>query len=432
MTIILGIIQLVLIAVVLFFEYRNCSTAVFLWVVLFIMFGVMHCLSCIIPGFSNYGADVLNEASCFAFLFCIAYLFIRKICVANMKKQNEIELSTNDDKLIDFMSWIFCGSVILYCLVILQNSQGGNISHEVIYKSMANSTKIMLILSYLYFASMSVVVYYCYKKKWLRFFVCAGFVLLKTLISTSRMDLVVLAVAIIWPYILNNRQLKIRKILFLGLMGIGGIYALYLLRAFRYYYTLKDIGKISFYALNMHVVDFLKTENGDLGLRNVFYFFIEKQNQFEGLGEANGLFRLLLLPIPSRFCFGLKPEDLCIIMGRAYKPGFESTIAYTVTPSLFGEWYADMGMVGFFMGGVWGLIVSLIDLISKRKHRVFYFLYSGLSATIYITIGRGSTYNSLAYILYASYFYAFFYFVCYKMRIINLKFSRHVRRYIQK
>ena len=109
-----------------------------------------------------------------------------------------------------------------------------------------------------------------------------------------------------------------------------------------------------------------------------------------------------MLPIPSRFTFGLKPADMCITMGKAWKPDFKGIINFTVTPTLFGDCYANLGMFGVLLGAFWSLVATIMDAICNRRHEIFSLLFWGMIATVFVDIGRGSIYNPLCLIFYGS------------------------------
>ena len=76
MVVFLSVIQFLCIVVIMVLEFNKKSPAVFLWATVFLMFGVMHMVSCI-AGTNAYSGAVLNEASLFVIGFCAVYALTR-------------------------------------------------------------------------------------------------------------------------------------------------------------------------------------------------------------------------------------------------------------------------------------------------------------------------------------------------------------------
>ena len=76
MIFILGTIQLIAIIAVCVYELRNKSIAIFMWSILFVMFGIMHFIS-ILTNSYTFSEKTMNTASLFVILFTISYLLGR-------------------------------------------------------------------------------------------------------------------------------------------------------------------------------------------------------------------------------------------------------------------------------------------------------------------------------------------------------------------
>mgnify|MGYP000507920698 FL=1 len=76
MTVFLSVVQFLCIVLVMVLEFNKKSPAVFLWATVFLMFGVMHMMSCI-AGSNAYSDAVLNEAALFVIGFCVVYALVR-------------------------------------------------------------------------------------------------------------------------------------------------------------------------------------------------------------------------------------------------------------------------------------------------------------------------------------------------------------------
>lgn len=402
--IILALAQLLCIGGITLYEYRKKAPVVFCWATLLLMFGIMHVISVFIDD-NSYSEGVLNKASIFVIAFCTLYMIARifsRIVFKNQLKDKEILNSKNNEKLLLAIDAVLICSVLLSAFWIIRVSGSiMSVRKESDYLAMIQGGKWYLLSSYLYYSTAPIILYYIKKKKMNKVVFIGILIIIKTYLSQARMDLVILFVGIIGIIILNQKKLDIRNIVLLGLMAVFVIYAIYALRTFRYYnYNLSTFSFSDLSEFNEHLVEFIKTDEGELGYRQVFYYFIKNNNEFAGFGNGAGYKRVLMLPFPSRITFGAKPEDMCITMGRVWKPSLNGIINYTITPTLFGDCYANLGFLGVILGAFWGVIATITDVICNRKNEILRALLFCMVATQFIIIGRGSIYNPLCCIYY--------------------------------
>lgn len=404
---ILASIQLVLIAYIIFYELKKKSPSFFLWASLFVFFGIMHWLTLLL-GNSKYTYETLDKCSIFVIIFCILYLITREFICSISRSQGTIKIinesNIRDIRIQNISIKLIIGTVGIYVLVILFTAGGfSSINHSVNYTVMSQHTIINLLCAYIYIAISSVLLSLIVEKRKKDTIIVVICMVLYTMFSTSRINIIGVFVAIIGFVVLKNNRINFKQLLSVAVLGVLTIYATYLIRTFRYYYSFSDIGNISITELNRLLTLFLINDDGDLGLRNVFYFLVSKNNQFPDLTTGQGYLRLLLFAIPSRFLNGLKPEDICITLGRIWMPSFKATngVNYTVTPTLFGDAYANFGMWGFLLGIFWAVIVCAGDhFVHKRKNTIRYMYYM-CEAVLYVIIGRGSVYNSFMHFFFA-------------------------------
>ena len=77
------------------------------------------------------------------------------------------------------------------------------------------------------------------------------------------------------------KKIKLSTILIAAVGAVIVIYIVYAIRAFRWLGDLNSaIQEFDIQALNAQIKTFLVTSDGELGLRNWMYYFIEKDNQF--------------------------------------------------------------------------------------------------------------------------------------------------------
>ena len=356
MRIVLALIQLIFMIIAFITEYRIKSPMVFCWGVLLVMFGGMHIVSTINIDY-QYDSEVLNEASAFATLFCLIYIAIRIVGfmitshtdVGHLKVDERMVISSDNivsQVFVTLLDALLFISVIIYVAVIISES-GGVIQFDksIVYSAMEQHTKWMLISTYLYFSSAPVLLYHLYKRQPVRSAYAILLIVVKTTASLSRIDMVFIITAIVGYIVLVQKRKECITLLLLATMVVVFIYAMYALRVFRN--LMMDpqyAGNVS--SFSGKILDLIMRDDGDLGGRKVFYYFIQNDNRFEGFGTGAGYRRLLLFPLPSPLSGGLKPEDICITMGRAWKgPSIqgEGIVKYTMTPTWLGECYANFG-----------------------------------------------------------------------------------------
>ncbi len=417
-----GILALVLMLAILLFEFKRRSTSMFLWVSIIAFFGISHLGACINLSYEN---RILNEVTAFSVLFCIFYILVRFIC--SRIKGLHINISYNefsngfskqDESICKLFFFMLILSTLMYFFNLLSHAGSiSSISKSAVYENRSGSN-LILIVSYLWTASSPVMFLYMIKRKMKYSIVCAACILIVSVVTFTRTYLVVLFI-VITLYYLYNGKIRFRKILILGCIVCIGIYSMYLLRGFRYFYSFSDLGTISFFDIHNKSMWLLNQKSGDIYLSDYFYKLVNIQNNYPGLGTGAGYIRLLLLPIPSSLSFGLKPQDICITLGELFGSGIVSSVNFTVTPTLFGDCYANFGFYGFIMGGVWAIIVSLLDCVGYRKSNAIKGLSIVLISSAYINIGRGTIYNAMAGIFYS--------LIIYGIAIILTKSSLRIR-----
>lgn len=399
--IVLGYIQLIFIIAITYYEYRKKSPIVFMWATLLVMFGIMHVISYMLPKYKY--ADTLDEASGFVILFCIFYIIARMFSrqLIRPKEIVESDMFFSEERVLTVGKLTLFLAVAIYAYFVIRSS--GSlllVTKENVYQTMAKGSKFFLLSTYLYYASTPLFLYCLIKKRTKDVVMIAMLILARSLLSSSRMDMVMIFAGAIAYVIIKSQKRQLRTVMVLGLMGMIALISIYALRTFRYYYSFTTIGSIKISEFVEHMVDFVKNDDGELGLRSAFYYFIQKQNDFAGFGTGNGYKRVLMFMIPSRLTGGLKPEDMCVVMGRAWKPGFSGIITYTLTPTLFGDCYANLGFSGCLLGIFWAVMATISDSIANRKNEIIRYMLWGLMAVEYIDIGRGSVYNPICHIWY--------------------------------
>lgn len=405
MGILLGCTQFLLIAIICVQEVKRKSPAVFLWSTLMIMFGVMHLLT-VFTDNSQYTRSALDETSLFVILFCVFYMTTRSIIclsqnkdyplLSNIIKDNDTITAHNYVSylivLFALVSFMMCYKLISFSGGILNSSWGSGRDYTASL-SYANSNQIFNIL---YFSLSGLPLVLWLKKDRKASIFCVLVILIVTVLTRNRILILPLLVFILALFVSKIAHLRLKHLIFAAIAGISVIYIVYGLRVFRHYGTIETfLREFNFSDFIEKINLYIATDNGELGLRNDFYYFVQHDNEFHGFGEMASYIRMLLVYVPTRFAFGLKPDDFAITMGSA--TGMAA--GGSTHPTLFGDCYANAGFIGIFLGFFWAVYCSIADkIVIKCKNHTTKILVYCLFSVTFIIMGRGSVYNSFFFV----------------------------------
>ncbi|MFC4386579.1 O-antigen polymerase [Gracilibacillus marinus] len=399
----LGILQLVLIILIILYEYKMKSILIFLWGALLILFGVPHFLEVLFRS-SGYTIQTLNTASLFVILFNFLYIITRSILSKNQNielVEDEYKNKGGNRKLVQLLFGTFIVSVLILYISnyiffgkVFGVSWGEyiNVNREL---GLLNPFKISL---YLFFATAGVgLIFYENSKK--MYLLVLGIILTYSLTTGNRITILPLLISSIYPF-LYNKKVKLTSVFYLAIFGMLTVYIVYFLRLIRIYGGFGDMLEMrSLGELNSEVMSMLLSGDGELSLKNAFYFFIEHNNNFPNFLEGHTYLRILLMPFPTSYTFGLKPPDFTISMGSAYISNFNNN-SYSMHPTLYGDLFGNFGMVGLTTSIILVIILTFFNkwlTKIKSSNSTFYFPVFVLAGTMLVIIGRGSVYNGVFY-----------------------------------
>ncbi|NLP51842.1 O-antigen polymerase [Bacillus sp. RO1] len=399
----LGILQLVLIVLIILYEYKMKSILIFLWGALLILFGVPHFLEVLFRS-SGYTIQTLNTASLFVILFNFLYIITRSILSKNQNielVEDEYKNKGGNRKLVQLLFGTFIVSVLILYISnyiffgkVFGVSWGEyiNVNREL---GLLNPFKISL---YLFFATAGVgLIFYENSKK--MYLLVLGIILTYSLTTGNRITILPLLISSIYPF-LYNKKVKLTSVFYLAIFGMLTVYIVYFLRLIRIYGGFGDMLEMrSLGELNSEVMSMLLSGDGELSLKNAFYFFIEHNNNFPNFLEGHTYLRILLMPFPTSYTFGLKPPDFTISMGSAYISNFNNN-SYSMHPTLYGDLFGNFGMVGLTTSIILVIILTFFNkwlTKIKSSNSTFYFPVFVLAGTMLVIIGRGSVYNGVFY-----------------------------------
>lgn len=397
MLIILSLLLLILNCFIVYYEWKIKSIGMFISATLLIMFSIPHFFS-IILGTKEYANWVLNTSSLFAIGFLAIYILILYVYLKKKKKDQFISIkevyTVNGYYFLSFLSVLVCSIGLLMVIIFLLDK---DIPHSFTsFRRLAAKYGILnpiRFLDYIYFSSAGLMLIYLIKKRKALYVTILLPILYYSIFRMSRMLILPVLVALIIYFSWYHLSKISSKILIAASFGILGIYTVYFLRLSRMYGTgINFIFHMSPFEIFSEINGMILSGDGELGLRNIFYYFIENNNNFPNFGEFNTYKRLVLMLVPTSFSFGLKPSDFAISMGQAWSGNY-SNIAYSAHPTLFGDAYANLGNYGVLIGGIWASIVIFLNNIISRSDDRYKPMWMVLIGSILIIIARGSIYN---------------------------------------
>lgn len=405
MSIILSLVQLITILTVCFYEYKSRSISIFMWATLLIMFGIPHFLSGI-TGIYLLNNSVMDKASIFVIMFNLIYLITKIIIDSVMKnkiKSNSIEEKLNytllsRDKLMLILFFIILLFSLLIILWVSQSYFGGisksSWGNFYLLNKELGFTSPVKYADFLFFASAGVILVFKSIRCYHLYYICFLLIAFYSAITNNRITILPAFMALIIPVIFSNKQrISIKKVLYFFSMAIVVIYSVYLLRLVRFSGGIYNfVSSFDFLQANSLILEMLLTGDGELGLRNAFYYFIYINNNFPGFNEGSTYIRLLLIGIPTMLAQGIKPQDFAITMGSAYTNNISNT-SYSMHPTLYGDCFANFWWFGVFLAVFWAVFSYLIGILVNRKNYVVKYMLLVLFGSVFIIAGRGSVYN---------------------------------------
>lgn len=400
MVVFLSVIQFLCIVAIMVLEFNKKSPAVFLWATVFLMFGVMHMVSCI-AGTNAYSGAVLNEASLFVIGFCAVYVLTRILLLKGRVTTPHPYL---EDGYLTQLSRQVSRAESTFFFVVLCMAVVADIADKVIAMGGLGNTSwgasremqqsylnISQITSVIFLLLSGLLLYALMRRHYTYAGMVALVILIKVVISRNRVEVIPLFACLLGYYLIKRRRITIKMGIFCLICACLVIYVVYALRAYRWYGTIDNfLHTVTFQNFNEQILEFFREDNGELGLRKWFYYYIDGDNQFKDFGQGHSYLRVLMTFIPTRFSLGLKPADFAQAMGSAIGmiPGG------SMHPTLFGDAYANFGIWGIFAGAFWAGYVTLADKIMEflRNDICVFFAYT-ICAYAYVVEGRGAIYN---------------------------------------
>jgi hypothetical protein len=382
-----------------------------MWATLLVMFGVPHLASVASQAY-DYPSTIMDEASLFVTLFNIVYSVSRILLICFVWRSShplkvatgkvDVELLTTKDRRtmgILLASLIVAVTALAVVAIkefgsILKSSWGGFYAiPDTLYEIQLNSGLIKTIAVHLVFAGGGVIVAFLLVGKRTMAMIAAALPICYALITRNKIGVLPTFVSLIWWYLSRQKRIRVKQIIFIFIAGVLIVYSVYGLQVYRYAGSGLDfLQHHDLTSFNKQVIEMIFGGRGELALRDAFYRFLNADNQFPGFGEGRTYLRLLLMLIPTRFSFGLKPPDFAITMGSAYIGDLNNT-TYSMHPTLYGDCYANGSWYGVLYGAFWALAVAIGDRAVKTGGLINRISLIVLLGSVYVIIARGSVYN---------------------------------------
>ena len=401
MTEILAIIQFLLIVYILFKEVNHKSPVSLMWATLVLIFGIAHLIT-IIFNQGKYENNNLINVSLFVILFCCIYIITREVLWrTNSGKiflSNFVYSKLKFGNIFEFhlIKYVFFLVIVIH-IVMLVNAVGSisNISWGNIY-AYSQSMKYInskTIIHILYFSSGGIICCQMINRDYISLIQSIILVSSYALIhGGNRIIILPVLISIISYFILKNNNINFKIIMIYAVLGIIALFSVYAILILRHYEggIWDAINNLTIIDMFNRIMVYIQNEKGELGLKNVFYTFMANDGNYVDFLEGNTYIRMLLIYIPTRFSFGIKPDDFAISMGQAMNMGPGAS----THPTLFGTCYANMGWYGIFLGLFWACYAYFFDyLLLKFKKKYIAVMAYVLLGSSYVIMGRGSVYN---------------------------------------
>lgn len=374
---------------IIFYEWHRHSMGLILWAVLFAIFTVPHLAHYYAE---DYAYGTLSSATAFAVVFMTLYFFVRFAygCIRKEKIITIIpdDLKNSSDALRNFFFWVYLTSFVIAMGYFYWHGNSLLTVHwtyEGYHSSIEHLANFIIVsfsgLGFIFFIT----------KKYIKFLTLFSIYIINILITQSRYMVIGFIAPFMIYFLFSPYRRKKTQGILLGLCIILGVF---LLQQYRWLGGLSNALHVGFSAIAQNTIEYMKNGNGEFGLVKAFYYFIENNNNFKSFGEGLGYIRLSMVLLPASLV-AFKPRDFAIDMYREWF--HRDDPAGTMHPTLYGDVFANFGILGCIMGAFYGLFVSFVDevLFNTREPSVK-ILRISLTCTMMVLLARGAVYNSIA------------------------------------
>lgn len=428
---IFGLFQLISIVGNCFFEFKIRSRAIFFWGTLLIMIGIPQFLEMLLSN-DEVKLELMFKASVFVLLFNIVYFICRCLFLFDGKQGITLKgfiNSTYEKIYARILLILFSATLVL--IMFISIFYFGGISQAswgkfYLLNSQLNLLHPFRLNSYIFFATSGVTLYFLIKKKWLSSFFCIIIILSVTTISGNRIQILPLITSLGILYLTKGNKAEFKKMSQIIVLSILAIYLVYLMRVIRIKGTIANfVTSFDFNETNKFILDQIVSDDGELGLRNAFYYFIRYNNEFPGFNEGASYIRMMLFWLPTSLSGGLKPNDFAITMGSAYSGNINNT-TFSMHPTFYGDLFANFWWFGIILALFWAIIFKFLDIITNKLSDFNNIIFSVILCCAYVIFARGSMYNGFFMLVVSSVFMVLI-FITSKV-ITNLLNNKHYKK----
>ena len=392
--------QLLIVGIISVLEFNRRSVSIFYWAMLLVIFSLPHFVS-VLLGNTIYSNDTLTKASLFVIGFCIIYELGRRVHLREKHPKVKLPSIEIDESQVEYgiaekvalvAFSLLCVGMLLFSSKVAVNAGGS--SWGAIYQAQSEAgVSVATFAPYFFPALCGAIAVSIIKRRWLTLLILCATASVYLLISRNRIIALTILIPILFLVAAKHKRLTGGQAVTYILLAILIVFCVYALLVFRHAGTLEVF--IQNYDLNTFISEVLSnifSNEGELGLRNIFYYFIDNGNNFTGFNEGASYIRILFFWLPGSLSGGIKPDDFAITMASAYL-GMPNNDIYSVHPTFFGDAFANFSYFGILLGLLWAAIFNILDVWLGRmaSHRKIYCI-SAIGFCL-IIIGRGSVYN---------------------------------------
>lgn len=393
-------LQLLVVGAIAVFEFNRRSVSIFFWAMLLVIFSLPHFVS-VLLGNAVYNNATLTMSSLFVIGFSVVYELGRRVHLRERHPKvklppieiDEAEIEYGVSERVAIVAFVLlCIGMLLFSSRIAADSGGS--SWGAIYQAQSGAgISVATFAPFIFPALCGAIAVSIMKRQWPAVFLLCAATLVYLLISRNRIIALTIVIPILFLIVTKHKRLTGGQATLYILLATLIVFFVYALLVFRHAGTLEAF--VRNYDLNSFISEVFAnifSNEGELGLRNIFYYYVENGNNFAGFNEGASYIRILLFWLPGSLSSGIKPDDFAITMASAYL-GLPYNNVYSVHPTFFGDAFANFNYFGVLLGLLWAAVFNMVDVWLGRmsSHRKTYCI-SAIGFCL-IIIGRGSVYN---------------------------------------
>jgi hypothetical protein len=208
---------------------------------------------------------------------------------------------------------------------------------------------------------------------------------------------------IIYSYALS-RTVSFKALFKLGCIGLAALFLVFHVQTLRYSGDRSATNVIDVELISQtaeRIIDFGDTKEtaaGEFRLRHFYYYLTENMPSKHEYGFGITYLRMALVGVPTGRSLGLKPRELTKDIADWIYP-HRAGFGGTVHPLLYGESYANFGVLGGILGFFWAVMIGFLSRLIAGQVNSIQILCLPVMATFCILLARGAVYSSFFFLV---------------------------------